>query len=122
MEKQKNTEKKALDYMRANGVKALAVKAARKLAERTNRPVDYSDWLPKHLPTEGELSRQRKATFDYAPKISIVVPLYKTKEEYLKQLVDSVKAQTYTNWELCLSDGSGKHSPNFCSFREAGDI
>lgn len=103
--------KKALDYMRANGVKAFAVKAARKLAERKNRPVDYSDWLPKHLPTETELSRQRKETFDCAPKISIVVPLYKTKEEYLKQLVDSVKAQTYTNWELCLSDGSGKHSP-----------
>lgn len=103
--------RKALNYMRANGMKALFVKAARKLAERTNRPVDYAEWLPKHLPTEGELQKQRKKEFPYAPKISIVVPLYKTKEEYLKQLVDSVKAQTYTNWELCLSDGSGKNSP-----------
>lgn len=103
--------KKALNYMRANGMKALFVKVARKLAERTNRPVDYAEWLPKHLPTEGELQKQRKTDFSYKPKISIVVPLYKTKEEYLKQLVDSVKAQTYTNWELCLSDGSGKNSP-----------
>ena len=26
-------------------------------------------------------------------------------------MIDSVKKQTYSNWELCLSDGSGKNSP-----------
>ena len=73
--------------------------------------MDYRDWLPKHLPTETELSRQRKETFDCAPKISIVVPLYKTKEEYLKQLVDSVKAQTYKELTNLLTDGNRKLRP-----------
>jgi GT2 family glycosyltransferase len=40
-----------------------------------------------------------------------VVPLYKTPEKYLFRLVESMKAQTYSNWELCLSDGSGADSP-----------
>lgn len=103
--------KKGMDYLRAHGVKALAVKGIRKLTEITNRPVDYGKWLPQHLPSASELEKQRKTKFSYMPKISIVVPLYRTKEEYLKQLIDSIKAQTYTNWELCLSDGSGPDSP-----------
>ena len=45
------------------------------------------------------------------PKISIVVPLYKTPEKYLDELVDSIRRQSYENWELCLSDGSGPDSP-----------
>ena len=40
-----------------------------------------------------------------------MIPLYKTPEKYLRQLVETVKAQTYPNWELCLSDGSGENSP-----------
>ena len=40
-----------------------------------------------------------------------MVPLYKTEPEYLRQLIASVQAQTYGNWELCLSDGSGSGSP-----------
>ena len=40
-----------------------------------------------------------------------MVPLYKTDKYLLKALVDSVLAQTYSNWELCLSDGSGADSP-----------
>ena len=44
------------------------------------------------------------------PKISIVVPLYKTPEKYLTEMIESVLNQTYSNWELCLSDGSGADS------------
>lgn len=48
------------------------------------------------------------------PLISIVVPTYKTPESYLRQCIESVLAQCYTNWELCIvDDGSadGKQSP-----------
>ena len=61
--------------------------------------------------TRQELKRQRNTTFPEDIRISIVVPLYKTDKYLLKELVDSVLAQTYENWELCLSDGSGKDSP-----------
>ncbi len=40
------------------------------------------------------------------PKFSIVIPVYKTPEKYLKEMLDSIVAQTYANWELCIADGS----------------
>ena len=67
--------------------------------------------IPKHLPSERVLAKQRKDVFDPAPLFSVVVPLYKTPEDFLVQLVDSVKAQSYANWELILSDGSGEDTP-----------
>ena len=39
-------------------------------------------------------------------KISIVVPLYNTREDFFRQMLDSVRNQTYGNWELCLADAS----------------
>lgn len=39
-------------------------------------------------------------------KISIVVPLYNTPVDFLNEMIDSVKKQTYTDWELCLADAS----------------
>ena len=53
---------------------------------------------------------QRKSEQQYKPaqkiKVSIVVPLYNTPENFLKEMLDSVEAQTYTDWELCLADAS----------------
>lgn len=43
---------------------------------------------------------------DTSIKISILVPLYNTPLEFLREMVSSVQAQTYPNWELCLADGS----------------
>ena len=44
-------------------------------------------------------------------KISILVPLWNTPENFLREMIESVTAQTYQNWELCLADGSdGDHT------------
>lgn len=67
---------------------------------------EYLHWLKNNTPSEEEYITQRASRFEYAPKISIVVPLYNTPENFLKQMIDSVIAQTYGNWELCLADGS----------------
>ena len=62
-------------------------------------------------PSEEEAARQGKETFSRTVKFSILVPLYNTPEKFLRQAIDSVRAQTYTNWELCLADGSdAQHS------------
>lgn len=68
--------------------------------------VDYEEWLKSHAAGRKELLRQKKTVFKEKPLISIVIPLYNTPKEYLKELIDSVRAQTYTNWQLCLADGS----------------
>ena len=55
---------------------------------------------------EEELDRQRKVSFKKAYKFSILVPMYETKPEFARAMIDSVLAQTYTNWELILADAS----------------
>src|SRR5699024_6107806 len=61
--------------------------------------------------TSKELKEQAAYHFSYEPKISIVIPLFNTPEKYLKALVDSILAQSYANWELCLADGSTSSRP-----------
>ena len=68
----------------------------------------YKKWIDKNEPKKSELDKQRETKFDYNPKISIIVPLYNTPEKFFKELVISLKKQTYSNWELCLADGSPK--------------
>ena len=98
----------------------------RKAAQRhaQSLTMTYDEFIQKHLRSEEELQKQRNHVFDYMPKISIVVPLYCTDPVYLTALVDSVKAQTYSNWELCLSDGSGEPSPiaGICGERGGGNL
>lgn len=68
--------------------------------------ISYNDWYRKHEPRERELKIQKNFKFDYAPKISIIVPTFNTKEEFLIDMIESVKKQSYTNWELCIADGA----------------
>ena len=72
--------------------------------------MDYPSWYIKHQPSGMELERQRREMFTNPVTFSIVVPLYHTKEDYLKELLDSVLCQTYPHWELCLADGSGSEN------------
>ncbi len=103
--------KKGLRYWKSQGSAAMVGKVVSKVKTASTREIPYQKWIVRHLPGSKELEKQRRTKFEYQPKISIVVPLYKTPEKYLRQLVDTVKAQTYPNWELCLSDGSGADSP-----------
>lgn len=67
---------------------------------------DYDTWLRIMRASRLELSEQRKTKFSYAPKFSIIVPLYHTPAKFLKDLVRSVMYQSYQNWELCLVNAS----------------
>ena len=54
------------------------------------------------------LEEQRKIIFSRNIKFSIIVPLYNTPKNFLMEMIASVLNQTYSNWELCLADGSDK--------------
>ena len=103
--------KKGIRYWKSQGCAALAGKIISRVKTASTREIPYQKWITRHLPGKAELEKQRRTKLAYSPKISIVVPLYKTPEKYLKRLVESVQEQTYQNWELCLSDGSGADSP-----------
>ena len=67
---------------------------------------DYDKWLRIMRVSRQELFAQRKTKFSYAPKFSVVVPLYHTPAKFLKDLVRSMMYQSYANWELCLVNAS----------------
>src|ERR1019366_4209565 len=46
----------------------------------------------------------RLAQVDEQPLVSIILPVYNPPEEFLRQAIDSVRAQIYTKWELCVAD------------------
>ncbi len=109
----KYTEK-GIRYLRSHGTSGIQKtirKGVWKVKVRKMIPAPYPTYLEHHLPKEAELAAQRKEIFEYSPLMSIVVPLYKTPVDLLNKMVESVQAQTYVNWELVLSDGSGADSP-----------
>ncbi|NCC45019.1 MAG: glycosyltransferase, partial [Clostridia bacterium] len=94
---------KGLRYLKHYGPKEFWVR----LCERMEpEEVPYGPWYEKHLLTESELETQRKKQWNYAPKISVVVPAYRTPTVFLEQMIDSLIGQTYENWELCIANAS----------------
>lgn len=83
-------------------IKGVARKINAKMIERKARTQHGT----ASFPNAEEARRQRETKFDRDIKFSILVPLYNTPEKFLRQAIESVVAQTYENWELCLADGS----------------
>lgn len=79
---------------------------ARIFGEYTEEEKIYKKWIDKNEPNKEDLAKQKNTKFDINPKISIVVPVYNTPENFFAELVQSLQNQTYSNWELCLADGS----------------
>lgn len=67
----------------------------------------YDLWLAQFEP-----ARQRQvkalvaasADFAFKPLISVVMPVYNVPEKWLRRAIQSVIAQHYSNWELCIAD------------------
>lgn len=69
--------------------------------KKQDRNVDkmYQRWIK-----ENEKDIDKVEFLEYNPLISIVVPVYNVERTQLIECIESVKAQTYKNWELCLAD------------------
>lgn len=108
---------KGFRYLKHYGLKEFFVRLQEKM-EAENIP--YESWYERHRASVEQLEKQRKAAAKWqdAPTISIVVPLYRTPEKFLREMIASVKAQSYPYWQLCLSvsdgdqtaDGNGEES------------
>jgi glycosyltransferase involved in cell wall biosynthesis len=69
--------------------------------------MEYMEWIRRYdtLTDEGRRTiRDRIKELPYQPLISVVMPTYNTKREWLEQAIQSVQRQLYTNWELCIAD------------------
>ena len=105
--------KEQVQSIKKNGWKATFAEMKRYMVMGTlAEPEDiYQKWIAANEPTEEELEEQRNHKFEHNPKISIIIPMYNTPVKFFGELVDSLISQTYTNWELCLADGSNEENP-----------
>ena len=101
--------KNAMVHFRNYGTRSMV----RKTLDYLEFTKNYNQWRLSHITTEEELLRQKNTIFPYAPTISIIVPVYKTPELFLRQMIESVTNQTYPNWELCIADGSADSSASY---------
>lgn len=90
--------------LRKNGVRDTLYRTGLYLEIRAGLP--YKRWERTHRYTEQELQQQRERSFDREITFSILTPLYNTPADWLREMIESVTAQTYDRWELCLADGS----------------
>ena len=72
---------------------------------------DYYAWILRNEPDAAALELQPQTCFAYQPRISLITPTYNTPETFLIEMIESVLAQTYANWELCIADGAS-HAPH----------
>ena len=97
--------KKAFFYLQKNGIR----KTGYAIRERMDRRRELSY---VYMPVSAEVleSQRRKAeemlVNGEAPVFSILVPAYRTGQEFLFDLLDSLESQSYPYWELILADAS----------------
>ena len=92
--------KKTINYGRKNGYKEAACAAWERVTAKY-----YADY--RYIaPEQKELLAQSQDESVKGMKLSLAVPAFETKPEYMRALIESCLAQSYTEWELIIADGS----------------
>ncbi|MEW5909846.1 MAG: glycosyltransferase family 2 protein, partial [Thermodesulfobacteriota bacterium] len=66
-------------------------------------------WLESKRPSPGRIKAEMES-FKLHPKISVIMPVFNGDVRWLSKAVDSVQAQLYSNWELCIVDDGSSRS------------
>ena len=66
----------------------------------------YEHWLAANTPGPEALAglAGRAASLPLVPRFSVVMPVYNTDPRWLRPAIESVRAQVYPHWELCIAD------------------
>ena len=101
----KNTFKRAFDFLLKEGPKEFFKKTKRKI-KGLNVDYDYSEWYELTRPKDEEIEALRNIKAKENIKFSIVIPIYDTSDEFLYLLFESILCQTYINYEVCVVDAT----------------
>jgi GT2 family glycosyltransferase len=73
---------------------------------------DYERWLSLSVvrPTDLERLRQMSETLPRRVTISVIMGTFDTPEQFLREAIESVRAQVYPYWELCIADDASTKS------------
>ncbi len=80
------------------------------LASSAAPAAPYAVWLRRNTPRASDLARMREVseTLPLRPTISVVMATYETPEAFLREALESVRAQAYPYWELCIADDASQ--------------
>lgn len=99
--------KKTIYYFQRNGLKNTWYAVRERLAQSKENPYVYVSPSKETLEEQRTTVAQREKTdIDKNVDFSIVVPLYRTKPAFLKELIESIQSQTYPYWEVILADAT----------------
>src|SRR5262245_29645829 len=93
----------ALGLIQTGGVQALK----NRLAGTDSQTDEYARWVERFdtlRPGDVSLIRERIHQLSHRPRISIIMPVYNVAEQWLRRAIDSVLAQLYPDWQLCIAD------------------
>ena len=96
----------ALRIASTGGLTGLAA-SIREVSARNAGTTGYAAWIARHdtlTPADLASLRARVARLQQRPLISVLMPVYETPESFLRAAIESVRAQVYENWELCIAD------------------
>lgn len=68
---------------------------------------DYQEWIRRYDTLDDvcrSALRAKSKHFRVRPLISVVMPTYNSRIEWLREAIESVRDQLYENWELCVAD------------------
>jgi hypothetical protein len=85
-------------------------------ADAGAQPPEFAAWIRAYEPDTSELARQRAESAPYepdAPMFSVIVPVYKIPAAVLIATLESVRSQTWQNWELCVGYADIENEQNW---------
>ncbi|SDB29582.1 glycosyltransferase family 2 protein [Belnapia rosea] len=102
----------------------LAPWLARDILHDPDDPVTYRAWLARHHPPPDRAAiAAHIAALPARPLISVVMPVYNAPAAHLREAIESVRAQLYPHWELCIADDASPapHVARLLAEAAAGD-
>ena len=86
-------------------LRAIAFLGDRLLAKLRGK-MSYQRWRKQHRLTTAEIqaAREEIKTWSHLPLFSLLLPVYNVETVWLEKAIQSVKAQIYPHWELCIAD------------------
>jgi len=76
-------------------------------ADRERRERAYEKWIELYdtlTAADHEAMRSMARSLADGPVVSIVMPVFDPPEQFLREAIESVRAQAYEKWELCIAD------------------
>ncbi len=98
---------KSIRYIKHFGIKSFLKKSKVYIKDRlfnSKASISYEEFIKKDQVFKVSSIKKEIDNLKFKPLISIIIPTYNTPTKFLKEAIESVKQQFYTNWEIIIYD------------------